>query len=95
MKKQILALALTLIPIPSMAADPQVCEAVKSIVDLCLQLKKMGVSEQTASQMFEGQPSNIQKLSKTICSSVYELKHTENFQQDFIANLFYESCLKN
>lgn len=95
MKKHILALALTLIPVPSMAADPQLCEVVKSIVDICLQFKKMGVSEQTASQMFEGQPSNIQNLTKTVCSNVYKLKNTENFQPEFIANLFYESCLKH
>ena len=95
MKKQILALILTITPIPSMAASPQVCEAVKSIVELCLQLKKMNVSEQTASAMFEGQSSDVQKLSKTLCSNVYKLEHTEKFEAEFISKLFYESCLKD
>ena len=95
MKKQILALALTLIPVSSIAASPQTCEAVKSIVELCLQLKKMGVSEQTALGMFEGQSSDVQNLSKTLCSNVYKLEHTEKFEAEFISKLFYESCLKN
>lgn len=94
MKKQILALVLTVTTIPSMAASPQVCEAVKSIVELCLQLKKMGVSEQTAFGMFEGQSSNIQTLSKSLCSNVYKLEHTEKFEAEFISKFFYESCLK-
>jgi hypothetical protein len=95
MKKQILALLLTITPIPSIAASPQACEAVKSIVELCLQLKKMGVSEQTALGMFEGQSSDIQEISKTLCSSVYKLEHTEKFEAEFISKLFYESCMKN
>jgi len=95
MKKQILALTLTLLPIPSIAADPQVCESIKSIVELCLQFKKMGVSETTALNMFEGQTADVQLISKTICSNVYKLNHTEKFNPDFIAKLFYESCLKN
>jgi hypothetical protein len=95
MKKQILALLLTITPIPSIAANPQVCEAVKSIVELCLQLKKMGVNEQTALGMFEGQSSNIQEISKTLCSNVYKLEHTEKFEAEFISKLFYESCMKN
>lgn len=95
MKKQVLALILAITPIPSMAASSQVCEAVKSIVELCLQLKKMGVTEQTAVKIFENQPSEIQDLSKTLCSNVYKLEHTEKFEAEFISKLFYESCLKN
>lgn len=95
MKKQILALALTLIPIPTLASSPQICEAVQSIVELCLQLKKMGVSQQTAFGMFEGQSSNVQDLSKIICTQIYNLEHTEKFETEFISKLFYESCLKN
>lgn len=95
MKKQILALILTITPIPSMAASPQTCEAVKIVVELCLQFKKMGVSEQTAFGMFEGQPSVVQDAAKTICSNVYKLEHTEKFKPEFISKLFYEACLKN
>lgn len=95
MKKQILALILTITPIPSMAASPQTCEVVKSVVELCLQFKKMGVSEQTAFGMFEGQPSVIQNSAKTLCSNVYKLEHTEKFEAEFISKLFYEACLKN
>ena len=47
----------------------------------------MGVSEQTASAMFEGQSSDVKEISKTLCSNVYKLEHTEKFEAEFIYNL--------
>lgn len=93
MKHLLLAATLTLTPITGYTLEKDLCEGVKSIVSLCVLMRKNDIKQEEALKMFNQFNSTTQAISKIVCKGVYELEHIELLSDEGIANTFYKNCI--